>query len=104
MDSDIKYIIDEEEKLNRQLEEAVAAARRMVDEHSRRAHADKKTELESIESRYRELTQKKLEEIRKETEGRLQALAAEQERLLASTALVDRITERIISLILEERP
>lgn len=103
MDRDIQYIIDEEQKLNRMLEDSRTAARGRIAQHRTRAAAEKASAFEKITSEYNKLTGTKLQEIKSAMDGECDKLRREQEHLLDDAALLEKITGRIVAAILEKR-
>lgn len=103
MDGDLKYIVDEEKKFSRLLDDARREAREKVERHRASAAEYKKKEIERITSEYGSLTENVLNEIRSEMESGHDKLRRDQELLLEDTALLNKITGRIVTLILENR-
>lgn len=103
MDSDLKYIIDEENKLIQLLDDCKKSALKRVEEHRISTIALKNSEFERIESEYSRMTEIKLQEIKKEIADELETLQSEQARLLDDVRLRNKITGRIVSVILENR-
>ncbi|HPS59026.1 MAG TPA: hypothetical protein PK514_13050 [Spirochaetota bacterium] len=103
MDPDIKYLIDEEQKLTRTLEDARAAARNRIESSRLAAAEQKSSEFERISSEFNKMTEIKLNEIRSAMDSESRELRMEQERLIDDAKLRDKITGRIVSLILENR-
>lgn len=103
MDQDIKYIIDEEQKLTRTLEDARTAARNRIESRRAAAAGEKASEFERISSEFNKMTGIKLNEIRSAMDSASRELRMEQERLIDDAELRNKITGRIVSLILENR-
>lgn len=103
MDPDIKYIIDEESKLLRKLEECKAAARERVARQRDETAAFRNSELEKIRSEYNRMSESRLLEIKKRMEDDLEDMRRVQGRLLEDVALKNKVTGRIVSVILENR-
>lgn len=103
MDRDIKYIIDEEQKLTRMLEDARTEARSRIEQHRERAAEEKSSAFEKITSGYHKLTGTKLQEIKSAMDSECDKLRREQECLLDDAALLEKITGRIVSVILKNR-
>ncbi|HOP29774.1 MAG TPA: hypothetical protein P5120_06855 [Spirochaetota bacterium] len=103
MDPDISHIIDEDERLARELKAAEESARERV-EIRRREMADlRAAEFSRIEAEYRSMSEKKLQEIKCGMANRLKEARQEQERLLDDERLKNKITGRIVSVILDNR-
>lgn len=103
MDDDLRYIIDEEKRLQDELESAKASARRRIDARRSELAAEKKSMFESIRAEYETMASMKLDEIRKAVDEESEKLRREQERLNSDTVLMKKITGRVVSLILENR-
>ena len=103
MDPDIKYIIDEELRLTRMLEDAGAAARARIESRRAAAVVQRSSEFERISSEFNKMTEKQLNEIKSTMDSESRELRMKQERLNGDTALRNEITGRIVSVILENR-
>ena len=103
MDSDIKYIIEEEGRLVREIEYAVKAARERVEQHRIRSEQLRESGLNSIAGEFTGMTEIRLREIRNRMENELKGMREKQENLLNDADLRNKITGRIVSLILENR-
>lgn len=103
MNSDICYIIEEEEKLTRMLEESRESARKRVEIRRREMAEFRDSEFGRIASGFRSMSEEKLQEIKCRMANRLKEARQEQERLLDDDVLKNKITGRIVSVILENR-
>lgn len=103
MDSDLKYIIDEEQKLGRMLDDARRSARERIESYRMTAAEKKKKEFERITSEYSSMTGHDLQAIKNEMDKEHERLRREQEGLLEDKVLMNKITGRIVTVILENR-
>jgi hypothetical protein len=103
MDSDIKYIIQEEQKLVHLAEESEKTAMEKIEQHRVRTEEIRKSGLSAINAEYSSKLKMKLDEIKERMKNELKEMRIRQERILGETELRNKITRNIISLILEAR-
>ena len=104
MDSDITHIIEEEIHLTRELEAAKEKARERVEIRRRELAEFRESEFSRIASEYRSMSEGKLQEIKCRMANRLKEARQEQQLLLLDDErLKNKITGRIVSVILENR-
>ena len=103
MDKDLNYIIEEEKKFIRLLENSKSAARKRVEDHRLSLASQKDTEFKRIESEFKRITEVKLQEIKDGIAVEREALRLEDDRLIADNELKKKITGRIVTVILENR-
>ena len=103
MDPDIEYIIDEEKKLLQLLDDIKISARKRIEEHRKNAASLKDAECDRIESEYTRLTEIELQKIKNEMLNEQENLRREQESFFDNVRLKNKITGRIVSIILENR-
>ncbi len=103
MDNDIAYIIEEERRLALLLDEAKTAALEKIEKHRHDAALLKQAELERTTAEYKIMTVTELAEIRKAADNEIEELRRRQDSLNGDLELREKITGRIVSLILEDR-
>ena len=103
MDPDISKIIEVDRRLAVELEEAKAGAAERVELRRREVAEFRESELGRIAAEYRSKSEEKLQEIRSNIVNRLREARQEQERLLSDDELKNKITGRIVSVILDNR-
>lgn len=103
MDSDIKHILEEEQRLALLADDSRKAARKRVEEHRAGIEETRESEFKRIADDYDSMTGMKLKEIRKRMDNELKEMKEKQEHLLDETELKNKITGRIVSVILENR-
>jgi len=102
MDSDIKYIIETEQRLLGAVEEAKKSSRVRVEKRRSELAAFREAEFERIRNESAVRIQSGLEEIRFNAEKELEELRKDEEHFLKDPELRGRITGRIVSVILEK--
>lgn len=103
MDSDIGYIIGEEGRLARMLEDVKERAVERVETRRRELAEFRDSEFSRVVSEFRKMSEERLQEIKCGIVDRLKEARQEQERLLDDDRLKNKITGRIVSVILENR-
>jgi len=103
MDPDISHIIEEDLRLTRELEAAKESARLRVECRRRELAEFRDAEFSRITAEYRSMIERKLQEIKCGMAERLKEARQEQERLLNDETLKNKITGRIVSVILDDR-
>ncbi|MFH0977488.1 MAG: hypothetical protein V1874_17045 [Spirochaetota bacterium] len=103
MDPDIKYIIQEEQKLVQLAEDSGKAAAEKVEEHRVLSAESRKSQFSMINAEYSTKLENKLNELKEAMENELKDMRKKQELSLNETELKDKITRNIISIILEDR-
>jgi len=103
MDSDIKHIIEEEQKLVQLVEESKIAAREKVEQHRNSAAKFRESEFSRITGEFKIIGEKKLHEVKIRMENELKEMKSSREHLLDEPELRNKITGRIVSVILENR-
>ncbi len=103
MDSDIKYIIEEEGRLVKMLEDSKQAARERVEARRVKLAEFREAELKRVGLEYSRMTEEKRQEIKCKMDNDVKGARAAQERLFDDAELKNKITGRIVSVILENR-
>ncbi len=103
MDPDISHIIEEDERLARELEAAKLSAGERVEIRRRELAEFRESELSRIAAEYRSMSEEKLQEIKCSMLNRLKEARQEQQLLLDDGRLKNKITGRIVSVILDNR-
>lgn len=103
MDPDISHIIEEDARLTRELEAAKESARERVEIRRRELAEFREAEFGRITAEYRSKSEMKLQEIKCSMANRLKEARQEQQRLLDDEGLKNKITGRIVSVILDNR-
>ena len=103
MDPDISHIISEDERLSRELEAAKESARLRVESRRREQAEFRDAEFSRIISEYRIKSDRRLQEIKWSMAENLKEARQEQQRLLDDEKLKNKITGRIVSVILDDR-
>ncbi len=103
MDQDINRIILEDQRLARELEDARGRAKERIELRRRELAEFRLSELNRIAEEYRIKSEEKLQGITGSITDRLREAQTEQERLLSDDELKNKITGRIVSVILDDR-
>lgn len=103
MDQDINRIILEDQRLTSELEQAKVRGEEKIDLRRRELAEFRISQLNRIREEYRIKSDEKLQEIAGSITDRLMEARDEQERLLSDSELKNKITGRIVSLILDDR-
>ncbi|NLV66554.1 MAG: hypothetical protein GXY14_02655 [Spirochaetes bacterium] len=103
MDRDIQFIIDEDRRLARMLDEAKASARERIEQHRRLTEEKKRLELERIQTEFTALTEEKINGIGAARERELEKIRQKNRDLVGNTDLRNKTAGRIVSLLLDNR-
>lgn len=103
MDDDIKYIIDNEIYYSNKLEDAKKTAYEKYEKRRADMLSFRNSEFERIKYEYNRMAELKLQEIHKEISDEFEELKNNQMLVLQNVQLKNKITGRIVTLILENR-